>query len=109
MIKLKINELLPTFNVLKELTQSTGQPFLGQAKNLIYDIQHEITFLQKKELSDEDFKSISDKELSFGDFIIVPENYAVEFAPILEKLCGKLPEKKSKIESLLEKKKPKSK
>lgn len=78
------------------------QPFLGQAKNLLYDLQREINYIQVKELSEEDVMSISQRELDFGQRIIAPQSYPQEYIPLLKKVCVPFDEKRSRIELLLE-------
>lgn len=101
-ITLTINEIPQVFSILRDVLDVNEQPFVGQAKRLLFKLQPEIEYIQK--CDKEDLESIKDKELNFGDKIAPPEHFPSEYSPILEKVCNKLPEKKSQIEGLLDKK-----
>ena len=99
-IKLKATDITQAFLALREVSQSNDQPFKGQAKRLLWEMQSEVKFIQS--VSQEDLEAI-DKDIEFGEKIVAPQYYPDEYKPILEKVCKELPEKKSKVEQLMEK------
>lgn len=103
MIKLKINELIPTQHVLNELIEVNEQPFKANAKILIYKISNEIDFIRKSALSKEDIEIISDEEVTFGAKIPAPVNFPAEFTFILEKICNELPNNETQSKAIIEK------
>ena len=100
-IRLKVNDIVKTFNTLNDLVESNGSPFRGQARRLLFEMQPDYKFILSS--SEQDLKDVQDKDIEFGEKIVAPQYYPDEYKPILEKVCKELPEKKSKVEQLMEK------
>ena len=97
-IKLKATEILQTFIVLQEVMQSNAQPFQGQAKRLLWDMESDAKFAQS--VSQEDLEAI-ENDIEFGEKIVAPQSFPETYRSHLEKVCKDLPQKKSKLEELI--------
>ena len=99
MITLTPTQIAQTFVQLRELIEVNGQPFVGQAKRLLYELQPEYKYLQ--DISAEDRQAIQDREIEFGQPIAQPSHYANEHVDMLNWVCeGKVEPKKSKLAEL---------
>lgn len=99
-IKIKVSDVIQTANILNDLIEVTKQPFVGNARRLLFKLQPEIKYIQQAD--QEDLESVQDKEIDLGEQIPAPDVYIDEYRPILEKLCGELPEQTSQIGQLVD-------
>ena len=97
-MKLKVKDVIPVWNVLSDIIDINDNPFRGQARRLLFELQTEVKFLS--EMDKKELESIKDKEIEV-DQLSAPAYFPDEYSDILKLVCESVPEKTSQIKALL--------